>query len=313
MFCRICGHDNGDRGTGPCSRCGFDLEFQTRPLSEQRAGLGKPLDSPDRAGSHGHLETFHHKRTGFVGIFFGIVGVVACIYILASFERAQETATGLDYAEGIDVEEDIPLDSLPIRVGSDIVYTLNAAGTSAEPHTNLNLSLIPEGSTVAFIGPPSVPLKPLVTFIDQKNREGAMAKLRLEAICCWTDSTETSFTRIPLIVPPVSYPDSAVQPVVFKLIFTNEWIVGRVEEFSIEVPARLNSPGFSQFKFDSVMTQVSRRLENRELEGRPVEVIAMFSETTVLGEAVEVMQLILPAVEEKGYRGLGLKYFLLEQ
>lgn len=310
MFCRICGHEN-ESDKGPCSNCGYDLGFQVLPASEQRKGLQKTLDMDLRLEGSDHIEAGRPRHTGYLGIVLGLIGLVVCVFVLVSFERVEVTSEPVVDMLLTDVPE-IPLDSLPIRVGSDIVYTLNPTGTSAEPHTNLNLSLIPEGSTVAFVGHASLTLKPLVTFIDQKNREGAQARLRLDNLCMWTDSTETGFVSVPLIVQPAQPDTTQPLPVTLKLIFTNEWLVGRVEEFQIEIPAPLPSGAYSEAKLDSVLYQVDRRLASRDIEGRPVEVIAMFAESTSLGDAFPVMSAVLPNIEERGYRGLGLKYFLLE-
>jgi hypothetical protein len=312
MFCRICGHDNGDRGTGTCSKCGFDLEYQNRPLKEQRAPLQKVLDRPLHLEGSKHLEVFAHKRTGLFGVALGILGLIICIIILASFQRAQVATSMETNALSNENVPDVPIDSLPVRVGSDIVYELNDAANSAEPHTNLNLSLIPEGSTVAFIASGTVPIKPLVIYMDQKNREGEQADLDLDRLCLWTDETRTTFETLPLIVQPATPDTSATRPVALKILFTDQWLVGRIEEFSIEIPSPLPDGEFNQAKLDSVLTQVSRRLQNRDLGERQVEVTVMFSETTLLGDAFEVMQAVLPSIESRGYLGLGLRYFLLE-
>lgn len=312
MFCRICGHDNGDRGTGKCDNCGFDLEYQNRPLKEQREPLQKTLDRPVRIEGPDHLVVIPHKKSGLAGVGLGILGLILCTVILVSFDRAENVSTGSSADSSSSLEPEVPLDSLPIRIGSDIVYQLNAEGTSAEPHTNLNLSLIPEGSTVAFIAPASVPIKPLVVYIDMKNREGDQANLDLSGLCLWTDEGMTEFERLPLIVAPVMPDSSPTRPVGVKVLFTDQWLVGRVEEFSIEITSALPGGEYDQAKLDSVLTQVQRRLDNRDIEGRPVEVTVMFSESTLLGDAFEVMKAVLPSVESRGYAGLGLRYFLLE-
>jgi hypothetical protein len=313
MFCRTCGHDNSNRATGICSNCGYDLEFQNLPRDEQRKGLRHRIDAPLELGDTS-FRTHHYKRTGLVGVAMGIICVTVAAYITLSFDRAETSDDSMDIGAVEDtVQAQTPSDSLPILVGSDIVYVLNDNGTSAEPRTNLNLSLIPEGTSVAFLGSRSVPLRPLVSFIDRKRAEGAAARLNLNALCCWTDTTQTSFTKVPLFVGNPNPPDSSQAPVIFKLLFTDEWIVGRIDEFDINIPAPITGGEFNAWKYDSVLTQVSGRLSRRDLGGRPVEVTAMFAENSSLGHAVDIMQAIYPSIDSLGYRGLGLKYFVLEQ
>lgn len=312
MFCRICGHDNGNRGKGACDNCGFDLEYQNRPLSEQRASLRQPVDMPLVVDGPDHLVLIRHKRSGLLGIWIGILGLIVCVVLLTSFDRAEISGTGTEADLASSEEPSIPLDSLPLRVGSDIVYQLNGEATSAEPHTNLNLSLIPEGSTVAFIAPSTVPIKPLVIYMDQKNREGAQANLDLNTLCVWTDESMTRFESLPLLMQSVAPDSSPTRPVTLKVLFTDQWLVGRVEEFSIEITSALPGGEYNQAKLDSVLTQVERRLSNRDIEGRAVEVTVMFSEATILGDAFRVMKEVLPSVESRGFTGLGLRYFLLE-
>ncbi|HOF67397.1 MAG TPA: hypothetical protein PLX54_07315 [Candidatus Fermentibacter daniensis] len=312
MFCRICGHDNGNRGKGACNNCGFDLEYQSRPLAEQRASLGKRIDMPLAIDGPDHLVLVRRKRSGLLGVWIGILGLIVCVVLLTSFDRAEYRSAGTEVDPALSEEPAIPVDSLPIRVGSDIVYQLNSEATSAEPHTNLNLSLIPEGSTVAFIAPSTVPIKPLIIYMDQKNREGAQANLDLNTLCVWTDESMTGFESLPLIVQSVTPDSSPTRPVTLKILFTDQWLVGRVEEFSIEITSALPGGVYNQAKLDSVLAQVERRLSNRDIEGRPVEVTAMFSESTLLGDAFRVMKEVLPSVESRGFSGLGLRYFLLE-
>jgi hypothetical protein len=311
MFCRVCGHDNGDRGKGKCAKCGFDLEYMNLPLGEQRKNLQHPMEQPADQGDNS-FRLYTHKKTGLFGVSLGIVGILAAIFIITTFERVEVQSETSTFDNTTEPVEDVISDSLPLRIGADIVYVLNDSGTSAEPRTNLNLALIPEGSSVAFIGSRSVPIRPLVNFIDRKRAEGAQARLDLNAVCCWDDSTETGFTRIPLFVE-TSTEDSASRPVLVKLIFTGEWIDGRVEEFSIDIPSPNPGGQYNQYKLDSVLTQVSRRLAGRELGVRPVAVIAMFSEDLDLGQAVDMMQRIHPSVDSLGWEGLGLRYFVLER
>lgn len=312
MFCRVCGHDNGDRGTGKCSNCGFDLEYMTRPMSEQRSALRSRSDRPLELGDT-TFRTHHPSRTGLLGVGLGMLGTLTAAYIILNFERAQVLDTPPDVVAFDSMETDLPVDSISIRIGSDIVYVLNETGTSAEPHTNLNLSLIPEGSSVGFIGRRELPIRPMVAFIERKRSEGAAARLNLNALCAWDDSTETSFVRVPLVVGDPNPPDSSTAPVQVKVIFTDQWIDGRVEEFDIDIPSPISGGQFSQYKFDSVMTQINNRLIRRDLGGRAVEVITMFPESTALGRAVDIMQQAYPTVAGLGYRGLGLRYFVLER
>jgi len=313
MFCRTCGHDNGSRSSGKCSNCGYDLDYQSLPLSEQRKGLRHRIDAPLDLGDT-TFRTHHYRRTGLLGVALGMVFVSAAAYITLTFQRSQTSDEGIDQGTAEDtVQTALPTDSLPLQVGTDIVYVLDDSGTSAEPRTNLNLSLIPEGSTVSFLGSRSVPLRPLVGFIERKRSEGAAAHVSLDALCCWNDSTHHSFTKAPLLVSDPNPPESLPAPVVFKLIFTNDWIVGRVDEFDINIPAPVSGQAFNVSKYDSVLTQVSNRLARRDLGGRPVEVTAMFAENETLGKAVDFMSAAYPAIDSLGYEGLGLKYFVLER
>lgn len=320
MFCRTCGHDNGKRSTGKCANCGYDLEFQNLPLKEQRKGLSHRIEAPLDLGDT-TFRTHHYKRTGLVGVVAGIICVTVAAYITFTFQRAQVTGeddNGTAFADT--ATADLPQDSLPIRVGSDIVYVLNDSGTTAEPRTNLNLSLIPEGSTVAFLGSSTVPIRPLVSFIERKRAEGAAAHLDLNALCCWVDSGRTEFETVHLLVSNPNPPDSTMAPVSLKLFFNypnplrevnvDEWIIAKVPEFDIMYQGGVSAGQFNAWKFDSVMTQVTRSLSRRDLGSRPVEVTAVFADNSNLGHAIDIMQTIYPYIDSLGYRGMGLTYFL---
>jgi hypothetical protein len=251
-----------------------------------------------------------HKgsKAGLLGAVFVIIGLFITVFIVTNYERAVLVS---ELHQSLSAEEEIELlvDSIPVIVGSDIVYVMDKEGTSAIPRTNLNLQLIPEGSSAAVLCHKSVPLKPLVVFIERKLIEFKGVVI-MDQLCVWTDTSENEFRSISLISPPYES-DSLAEPVVMKLIFMEEWLVGRIEEFNIDIPSPLTS-GFSQSKFDSVMNQVTRRLRNRDLGDREIHVWAMFPEEFTVGDIMDILANVTPSFDSLGFRTYRLKYFRQE-
>ncbi|MBD3369423.1 hypothetical protein GF402_03555 [Candidatus Fermentibacteria bacterium] len=313
MRCRICGHENGRRDKGRCENCGFDLGQMNLPLKEQRSALHKKLDKPVTFQERVPLRKESPNRSGWIGVAFFVIGLIGAIYVVRSFEQSHQVI-GRGQMEDIEAEQTGSqyMDSLPIRMGTDLVYEMNREGTSAAPHTNLDLNMMPQGSTVGILGHRDLLIKPVAVFIEMKRME-VKGNLKIESLICWEDTTESSYSKVPLFLGQET-PEDSLGPVEFRLIFMDEWLVGRVEEFNIDVPAPVTGGRFSQAKFDSVLYQVGRRLDRRsDIDDRTVQVTAMFDDETRLGEAMDILQNIQPPLDSLGYKAFNIKYFRVEQ
>ena len=305
MICRVCGHRN-PYSRGRCANCGYDLEYQTLPLEEQRKSLRKRLDKPVSFEERMPMMVHGRSKAGYIGALLALIGIGIAGYILVNHERAVLEATPPPDLLAIQQRQDQVRDSLPLQIGSDIVYVMADDGSSAVPRTNLDLQLIPEGSTAAVLCHRPLPYKPLVVFVERKLLE-FKGIVDMEQLCCWTDSTESDLVSIPLVAPPPEG-DTIPQPVVLKFIMMENWMVGRVEELNIDVTAPRISV-FDRARFDSLLYQVDRRLASRNTEGRDVHVWAMFPEESTVEDIVDILIETAPEFEELGYLPFRLKYF----
>jgi hypothetical protein len=305
MVCRVCGHRN-THSRGSCANCGYDLDYQTLPLDEQRSGLSERLEKPVSFEERMPMRAHPRSKAGYFGAFLALAGFALAVYIVTNHERAVLEATPPPDLLALQDQSNLPSDSLPLQIGSDIIYVLSVDGGSAIPRTNLDLQLIPEGSTAAALCHKSVPYNSLVVFIERKLLE-FKGVVSMEKLCCWDDTSEASYTTIPLVDPP-DEADTLNQPVVLKFIVMEEWLVGRIDEYNIDVTAPVRS-GFNQSKFDSLLYQVNRRVLNRDIGDREVHVWAMFPEDAVVGDVIDVLAETGPQFDSLGYRTFRLKYF----
>lgn len=314
MNCRICGHDNQQRDTGPCANCGYKLDDQNLPLKEQRSGLEKPLPSNGSpTGHNADLWVPRKNKAGYLAVLIGSTGAAIAIFILASFERAEYVPPVEVAAQEIE-EAQLPRDSLPIRLNTDIVYEFNSEGTSAVPRTNVDLSLIPIGTRVSFIGNRDLSIRPVVSYITQKMAGRDFAILEAHNLYCWTDTTKTEFLSIPLEKPFVESPTdtSAVEPVLMRFLFTEEWLRGEVQEFSIDVVEPSGGFRFSARPFENVLRQVQSRLARRDIGTRPVHVVLLFPDNSTLGQAMDIAVQVQQYSDSLGYQGFLLRYATIE-
>ncbi len=304
MRCRNCGHDNG-RNTGRCANCGFSLGPQTDPMKEQRAALQKPLDDlKSRNEKPPDLSPTRTGRGGLIGLMVFLIGAAGAIFILSSFERAEYEPEVEMTAEEMVVE--IPIDSLPILLGTDIVYVFNAQGTSAAPRTNVDLSLIPEGTGVSFLGRGSMSIQPVVNYMLQKINSNDFRSLAPDSLYAWTDSTETNYMAI-AILPVVS--DSAeVQPVDLKILFTENWFRVMIDEFNKDIVEPATGYWYDGRVFNTGMNQAVRTISRRNTEGRPVHVTLIFPSESTFGEAMEIAESVSVAIDSLGYEGFNIKW-----
>jgi hypothetical protein len=175
------------------------------------------------------------------------------------------------------------------------------------------MTLIPEGSTVSFLGSWPVPLRPAATFVLQKISQREFNSLTIDRICVWTDTTETEFISAPLIRIEQSIVDTLVSPVLVKLYFTPEMMRGRIEEFSIQFDKAVTTSEFSESQLNDLILTVSRRLESKDYEGRRVQVAVLFDYNAYnLGDAVAIMRTIAPmTIDSLGYEAFSLSVFTL--
>jgi len=311
MRCRSCGHDNSGRSSGRCDNCGFKLENQNLPLKELRSGLQKPLDSngPDRSLNPPELIPRKKQHAGLLGLAIFLVGAVIAIYIISNFERSVYEPE-IDLADLALVEEEVPLDSLPIILGTDIVYVFNAEGTAASPRTNVDLSLIPEGTGVSFLASGSLSIQPVVNYMQQKINGSDFRYLSTDSLFAWVDSTETVYLSVPVLkpVPSPEQDSTAIQPVDLKILFTDEWLRFIVEEYNTDIVEPSGGYAFNQRAFTRLLDQAERAITRRNTDGRPVHITLLFPGTSSLLEAVDMADSVMAYTDTLGYQGFHIKW-----
>ncbi len=304
MRCRDCGHDN-HRNTGKCDNCGFKLDSQNEPMKDQRAALQTPIkNGDDDSCKIPELTSPHKTRSGVIGFLVFLVGAASAFLIVSNFDRAEyEPDTGVSHEI---IVEEIPLDSLPIILGTDIVYVFNEEGTSASPRTNVDLSLIPEGTGVSFLGRGSMSIQPVVNYMLQKINSNDFRALVPDSLFAWTDSTETTYLAVAIL--PVADDSAEVQPVELKILFTDEWFRCIIEEFNKDIVEPSGGYGFDQRVFTRGMNQAVRTINSRNTEDRPVHITLLFPSESTFGEAMIIAESVSVATDSLGYEGFNIKW-----
>ncbi len=303
MRCRDCGYDN-HRNSGKCDNCGFRLEPQTDSMKDQRAAMQKALVDPDENPKAPNLVPAQKTKSGLIGLIVFLVGAAGALFIFTSFERA-EVESEIDIAHEI-VEEEIPIDSLPLMLGTDIVYVFNAEGTSASPRTNVNLALIPEGTKVSFLGSGSMSIQPVVNYMLQKINGNDFRSLLPDSVYAWKDSTETSYFSAPIL--PVLRDTTGTQPVELKILFTDGWIRCMIEEFDTDVAEPISGYGFNQSVFTRGFNQAVRSIERKNTEDRPVHITMIFPSESTFGEAMDIIDSVAVYTDSLGYEGFNIRW-----
>jgi hypothetical protein len=313
MICRCCGHENELRDKGKCANCGFELSTQNDPASEKRSALKKRLEKPVGFKERAEFKVPDQNReiTKF-GFLIALVGLGVAIALTSVFGRSEYTEPPM-VREGYQVVEPVQLsDSIATLLGSEIVYVFNDSATLALPRANVDMNLIPAGTTVSFVGSPVVPLRPAANYIAQKIGQRDFDPLDVDRICVWTDSTESDFISAPLTRLP-RQSDSTQTPVLVKLYFTPEMLRGRVEEFNIQYDVAIFAEDFEQSQLEGLVSTVAGRLSGRDTGDREIKVITLFDYNAYnLGDAVEIMNRIAPlVVDSLGYSAFYLNVFAL--
>ena len=314
MNCRCCGHDNNGRDTGKCENCGYELSSQNDSLKDKRIALQKKLDKPvsfkERTKftvppPRGHIPT--------LGILIAIIGFAAAYVITHVFERSEFTPVLVQRIQFEEIVEENPIDSVAALIGSDIVYVFNDSASRALPRSNVDMTLIPEGATVSFLGSRIVPLRPAASYVLQKISLREIKPLTIDRICVWTDSTETAFFSAPLIRLEQTIIDTIPGAVIVKIYFTPEMIRGSVDEFSIRYDKAITTDEFTDSQLSDVVFTVDRRLQRKDYGERSIQVATMFDyDAYNLGEAVQIMNRIAPfVIDSLGYSGFSLSVFSL--
>lgn len=314
MICRCCGHDNKGRDEGKCENCGFDLSRQNLGMKDQREGLQNKLDKKIKIKERSEFKPPPSRGSKpAIGILIALVGLAAAFVITQSFERAEYTPELPQREEFMQPEEETPQDSIAMLIQSDIVYVLNDSATRALPRANVDMTAIPEGATVSFLGGWSVPLRPAATFIVQKLSQREFRVLDIDRICVWTDTTETDFISAPLVRLQQAEGDSIPGSVLVKLYFTPEMMRGRVEEYSIQYDKAITTGEFTDTQLKDLVTTVYERLERKDYAERDVQIAVLFDYNAYdLGDAVDIMNRIAPlAIDSLEYQGFSVSVFAL--
>ncbi len=314
MNCRCCGHDNNGRDTGKCDNCGFELSSQNDSTKDKRVELQKKLDKPvsfkertifTTPPPRGHIPT--------LGFLIAIIGLATAFVVTHVFDRSEYTPELAQRSQYEEIVVENPIDSVATLIGSDIVYVFNDSASRALPRANVDMTMIPEGSTVSFLGGRIVPLRPAASYILQKITLREIKPLRIDRLCVWSDSTETDFFSVPLIRLDQTVIDTIPGAVIIKFYFTPEMIRGSVDEFSIKYDKAITTDEFTDSQLSDVIFTVSRRLQRKDFGERQIQVATMFDyDAYNLGEAVQLMNRIGPLViDSLGYSGFSLSVFSL--
>lgn len=312
MFCRCCGHDNNGRDRGRCENCGFELSTQNLPASEKRSALKDRLESSSRDRTEYRIPP-HMGHAPVIGATLALLGLAAAFVITHSFERSEYTPAMPERAGYEELVPETPVDSLALLIGSDIVYVLDDSATVALPRANVDMTAIPEGSSVSFLGKWATPLRPSATFILQKISQREFNVLDIDRICVWTDTTESSFISAPLIRLEQPEADSVQGPILVKLYFTPEMMRGSVEEYDVQVDRAITTDRFTDDQLAGLLRTVSERIERSGRQGRRVQVAALFDYNAYdLGDAVEIMRRLVPVtVDSLGYEAFSISVFAI--
>ncbi len=314
MICRCCGHDNNGRDKGKCDNCGFELSTQNDSLESKRSALQGKLEKPVHFQERTEFKTPPSRGHSItVGILIALAGIVATYVITHVFDRSEYIPELPERDRFEEVVEEVNVDPIAALIASDIVYVMNDSASRALPRANVDMTLIPEGSTVSFLGSWTVPLRPAAIFILQKISQREFNSLTIDRICVWTDTTETEFVSAPLIRIEQSIADTIISPVLVKLYFTPEMMRGSIEEFDIQYDKAITTTDFSDSQLNELLLTVSQRLERKEYEGRRVQVAALFDYGVYnLGDAVDIMRRIAPmAIDSLGYEAFSLSVFTI--
>ncbi len=314
MICRCCGYDNNGREKGKCENCGFELSTQNDPIKTKRSALQSKLEKPVSFKERTEFKVPPGRGSKPVlGILIAFIGLLVALVITNVFTRAEYTPEP-PVREGYEeVVEETPIDPVAALIASDIVYVLNDSASRALPQANVDMTAIPEGSTVSFLGSWTVPLRPAATFIVQKISQREFNPLTIDRLCVWTDTTETEFISAPIIRIERSDIDSITAPVLMKFYFTPEMMRGSVEEFSIQYDKAISSSEYTDAQLNDLIYTVSRRLDRKDYDERSVQVAVLMDYNAYnLGDAVDLMGRITPmAVDSLGYEGFSLSVFSL--
>ncbi len=280
-------------------------------MKELRSALKDPLESrgPDRCDNPPELVPRKKNHAGFLGLVIFLVGAVISVYIVSSFDRAVYEPE-VDLADLALIEEETPLDSLPIMLGTDIVYVFNAEGTAASPRTNVDLALIPEGTRVSFLASGALSIQPVVNYMQQKINGSDFRYLSTDSLFAWVDSTETAYLSVPVLkpVPSPEQDSTAIQPVDLKILFTEEWLRFMVDEYNTDIVEPADGYAFNQRAFTRLLDQAERTIARRNTEGRPVHITLLFPGTSTLLEAVDMAESVSAYTDTLGYEGFHIKW-----
>ncbi len=314
MICRCCGHDNDVRDRGRCRNCGFELSTQNESLQTNRSALQSKLETPVHFQERTEFRTPAGKGSGpAIGILLALAGLATAFVITSIFDRSEYIPELPERERFDEAVLETPVDPIASFIASDIVYVMNDSASRALPRANVDMTAIPEGSTVSFLGSWSVPLRPAATFIVQKISQREFNSLEIDRLCVWTDSAQADFISAPLIRIEQSSADTIPGSVLLKLYFTPEMMRGRIEEFSIQYDVPVTTPEFSDSDLNNLITTVSQRLERNDYEGRRIQIAALFDYNAYdLGDAVDIMRRIVPiTIDSLGYEGFSVSVFTL--
>lgn len=314
MICRCCGHDNNGRNKGKCENCGFELSTQNDDIQKKRSAIQSKLEKPVNFKERTEFKSPPPRgNIPAIGVLIAIAGLAVALVITNVFERSECTPE-LPEREGYEeVAPETPTDSLAALIDSDIVYVLNDSASRALPRANVDMTAIPEGSSVSFLGGWTVPIRAAASFVVQKISQREFNSLTIDRLCVWTDSTKTDFISSPLIRIEHSDIDTVPGPVLLKLYFTPDMMRGSVEEFRVRYDMAINTPEFTDSQLNDLVRTVSRRLEGKDYEGRRIQVATLFDYNAYnLGDAVDIMRRITPmAIDSLGFEGFSVSVFSL--
>ncbi len=315
MYCRSCGHNNEGRDSGKCENCRFELSTQNLSGKEKRSAIQERSTEPAKFDEHSEFKVpIHKKQTRIIGIGIALAGVIIAVIAAITLESPYYEPPPPERESFESQVIEIPINPTAELVGSDIVYLMSLANdttVTALSRASVDMAAIPNGSTVSFLGDADFPLKATVTYMLQKIGGRELDPLTIDRIGVWTDSTETDVVSAPFARMEVTESDSIPGPVTVKFYFTPDMLRATLDEWNLKKDIAISGSEFKDSEVEQMINWVPGRLSSRDIEGREIQVVAMFDYNVYnYGDVIELLRRIEPLViDSLGYNGFGVNIF----
>lgn len=315
MYCRSCGYDNKDRDSGKCENCGFKLSTQNLSIKEKRSAIQERSTEPVNFDEHSEFKVpVHRKQTRIIGIGIAVIGSIIALVATLTLESPyyEPEPPKRESFESQVVE--IPIHPTAELVGSDIVYLMNLATdttVTALPLASVDMSAIPDGASVSFLGVRDLPIKAVATYLLQKIGGRDFDQLYIDRLAIWIDSTETQVASVPFIRLEQAESDSVQGPVIVKFYITPDMLRGRLDEWSEQKDFAISGSDISDGELAQMANWVPGKLAQRDIDGRDIQVSVLFDYNEYnLGDVIDLLDRLEPlAIDSLGYDGFAINIF----